>query len=289
MLLGPSQLIDPCLLPLADASLAFYANRGARRGPSSLEELLLVRAAAKAPEPSDPPAAAETATAYGRTVGVRIHTPSGPATGAVLQLRGGGFYMGTAADDDVRNSRLARALGAAVVSADYRLAPEHPWPAAPDDCETSALWLADQAAERFGTTALSIVGFSAGATLALTTLLRLRDRGRRPFSSAVLQFGTYDLSAATPAGRLISDEYFLAAYCGDALDRTHPDISPLFADLADLADLPPLLLVVGQDDVLLHDNLALAARLAACGADVDVRVFPSCPHGSPPIPRRWGR
>ncbi|SFB54696.1 alpha/beta hydrolase fold [Amycolatopsis marina] len=63
------------------------------------------------------------------------------------------------------------------MSVDYRLAPEHPWPAAPDDCETAALWLLEQAGTRFGTTRLAIGGFSAGATLAMAVLLRLRDRG----------------------------------------------------------------------------------------------------------------
>lgn len=110
-----------------------------------------------------------------------------------LEIHGGGFYI-------------------AVASVDYRLAPEHPWPAAPDDCETAALWLAEHAEQRFSTPKLAVGGFSAGATLAMTTLLRLRDRGITAFGSAVLQFGTYDLSAQTPAGRLIADEYFLEAY-----------------------------------------------------------------------------
>ena len=82
-----------------------------------------------------------------------------------------------------------------MVSVDYRLAPEHPWPAAPDDCETAALWLLDEAEALFGATRLAIGGASAGATLAMTTLLRLRDRGvAKPFVGAALQAGTYDLS-----------------------------------------------------------------------------------------------
>jgi acetyl esterase/lipase len=194
----------------------------------------------------------------------------------VLDLHGGGFYLGSAAAGDVRNRQLADALGAAVVSADYRLAPEDPWPAAPDDCETAALWLAEHAEQCFGTTSLSIAGFSAGSTLAMTTLLRLRDRGCSGFCSAVLQFGTYDLSARTPAGRLIADEYFLSAYGGAAADRTHPDLSPVYADLA---GLPPILMLVGEEDVLLEDNLVMAARLSAAGVDVDLRVYPASPHG----------
>jgi acetyl esterase/lipase len=163
-----------------------------------------------------------------------------------------------------------------VTSVDYRLAPEHPWPAASDDCEAAALWLARHSAERFGTGNISIVGFSAGATLAVTTLLRLRDRGMCAVDSAVLQFGTYDLSGRTPAGRLITDEYFLEAYAGTTPDRSHPDLSPIYADLT---GLPPILMVVGDGDVLLHDNLAMAARLCAAGVEVDLRLYPGSPHG----------
>ena len=102
------------------------------------------------------------------------------------------------------------------------------------------------------------------------------DRGITAFGSAVLQFGTYDLSAQTPAGRLIADESFLEAYTGTALDRTDPDLSPIYAELA---DLPPVLIVVGDDDILLQDNLAMGARLSAARVDVDLRVYPGSPHG----------
>ncbi|SFT96157.1 Acetyl esterase/lipase [Geodermatophilus amargosae] len=189
----------------------------------------------------------------------------------------GGFYLGATAGGDARNAALAESLGIAVVSVDHRLAPEDPWPAAPDDCEAAALWLLDQAEVRFGTTTSAIGGSSAGATLAMTTLLRLRDRGRvDALAGAALQFGTYDLSGQTPAGRLIADEYFLEAYVGHLADRTVPDVSPVFGDLR---GLPPTLLIVGASDVLLEDNLVMAARLSAAGGEVDLRVYPESPHG----------
>jgi acetyl esterase/lipase len=116
----------------------------------------------------------------------------------------------------------------------------------------------------------------------VTTLLRLRDKGLvAPFVGAALQFGAYDLSGQSPSGRAIAEEFFIKAYAGNVVDRTNPDISPLFGDLK---GLPPALLVVGTSDVLFEDNLAMAARLSSAGAEVDVRVYPESPHGFTSFP-----
>lgn len=260
-----------------DAARAFYRSRVPGRGPGSLEELIVARGTAAAPSPADPPAIEVMADAMGRRVPVRVFVPDGRPRGIYLDIHGGGFYLDSAARGDVRNRALADELQIVVVSVDYRLAPEYPWPAAPDDCEVAARWLVEHAQTRFGSSRLAIGGSSAGATLALTTLLRLRDAGAVVgFAGAVLQFGAYDLSAQTPAGRRIAGEYFLQAYLADEKDRTLPDISPVFADLR---DLPPALLVVGEQDVLLEDNLALAARLTVAGNDVELRIYPAAPHG----------
>ena len=291
MQIGLESLIDAKLAAYVEESRDFYAARAASRStesqpdprtPDGLAEaraLEVARAkdAATAMSPGLPlgEALAEVA---GRRVPVRIIAPeAGTARGVYLDIHGGGFYMGLAARGDAGNRSLAHALGIAVVSVDYRLAPEHPWPAASDDCETAALWLLEEAETRFGTTRLAIGGISAGATLTMTTLLRLRDRGvADPFVGAVLQFGTYDMSGKTPAGRLLDGEFFIQAYTGHAADRTNPDISPVYGDLR---GLPPSVLVVGSSDILLEDNLAMAARLSAAGNEIDVRVYPESPHG----------
>jgi acetyl esterase len=288
---GTEGLIDAELAAFVEESRAFHAARAASRGtdsrpdPSTPEGLQEVRAlererakdAVSATSPG-PPVVEALAEVAGRRVPVRIIAPaSGTARGVYLDIHGGGFYMGLAARGDAQNRSLAHALGIAVVSVDYRLAPEHPWPAAPDDCEAAALWLVQEAEARFGTTRLAIGGISAGATLAMTTLLRLRDRGvAAPFVAAALQFGTYDMSGKTPAGRLLDGEFFIQAYAGHVADRTNPDISPVYGDLR---GLPPAKLVVGSLDILLEDNLVMAARLSAAGGEVDVRVYPESPHG----------
>ena len=275
---GLNRLVHAELARHVPESRAFYAARGERRGPATLEELRQARAE-HVPAPLPVGGTVEhIADASGRTIPLRIFLPTSPTVrGVYLDIPGGGFYLGSTAGGDVRNAALAEALGTAVVSVDYRLAPENPWPAAPDDCEAAARWLIDCAEVRFGTTDLAIGGSSAGATLAMTTLLRLREQGRAgSFTGAVLQFGTYDLSGRTPAGRVIADEYFLEAYVGHLADRTVPDVSPVFGDLR---DLPPILLIVGALDVVLEDNLVLAARLSAAGAEVDLRVYPASPHG----------
>ncbi|WP_405009167.1 alpha/beta hydrolase [Kitasatospora sp. NBC_01539] len=279
MQLGLKSLVDTELAVHVEECRAARAASGGAKGPSNLDELRAARARRDAASsPSGSSAVEEVVEAAGRRVPVRILAPGSGVPRAVhLDIHGGGFYLGPAARRDARNQQLADALGILVVSVDYRLAPEHPWPAAPDNCETAALWLVEQAEARFGTNRLTTGGFSAGATLAVTTLLRLRDRGlTAAIAGAALQFGVYDLSGLTPAGRLIVDEYFIRAYAGHVTDRTVPDVSPVYGDLR---GLPPMLMVVGGSDILLEDNMAMAARVSAAGGEVDLRIYPEAPHG----------
>jgi acetyl esterase len=219
---------------------------------------------------------------------LRVLRPEGDVAGVYLHVHGGGWVLGAADLQDVPLRALARAANVAAVSVDYRLAPEHPFPAGPDDCEDAACWLVEHAQAEFGTDRLVIGGESAGAHLAALTLLRLRDRHGLggAFGGANLVYGAFDLSG-TPSTRRWGErnlvlstplitwftERFLPGTTPE--QRRDPEISPLYADLS---GLPPALFTVGTLDPLLDDSLFMAARWEQAGNDAELRVFPESVH-----------
>jgi acetyl esterase len=226
---------------------------------------------------------------YGQEISLRVIAPPAPK-GVFLHIHGGGWWAGTAEMRDGNLERIAEGAGLACVSIDYRLAPEHPYPAGPDDCEAAALWLIAHAKDRFGSTRLVIGGESAGAHLAVVTLLRLRDAGHgQAFCGANLIFGVYDLTL-TPSARnaeatLVTNrlriEAAVTAFLTADADRRHPDISPLYADLR---GLPPALFTVGTLDPVLDDSLFLCARWIAAGNTAELAVYPGGVHGFTAFP-----
>jgi acetyl esterase/lipase len=228
----------------------------------------------------------------GGVLKVRVLPPEGAATGAYLHIHGGGWVLGAADEQDLLLEAVADATGLCAVSVEYRLAPEHPYPAGHDDCEDAAVWLLEHGAAELGVPeTFAIGGESAGANLSVTTLLRLRDRHgiTGAFAAANLVFGAFDLSG-TPSRLLwgerqlvLSDpimNWFTECLVGDGA-RRDPDLSPLYADLR---DLPPALFTVGTADALLDDSLFMAARWEAAGNRAELRVYEEACHAFTAFP-----
>ena len=201
--------------------------------------------------------------------------------------------LGSAALQDPLLEQIADRTGLTVVSVEYRLAPEYPYPAGPDDCESAAAWLVANAATEFGSDVLTVGGESAGAHLAAVTLLRMRDRyGYTGFRGANLVYGAFDLSM-TPSQRAFGDRrlvlrtsdihQFYNAFLPAVSDRRVPDISPLYADLTGLC---PALFTVGTADALLDDTLFMHARWVAAGNEAELAVYPGGAHGFTLFPNR---
>jgi acetyl esterase/lipase len=217
---------------------------------------------------------------------LRVIRPEGAVRGVYLHIHGGGHVLGSHDGQDVMLDAIAKAAGAVVVSVGYRLAPEHPYPAGPDDCETAAVWVAENAARELGSDRIVIGGESAGAHLSAVTILRLRDRHQlTPFRAANLVYGIYDLTF-TPSVRSWGErnlvlstpiiEWFSNHFIPDPSKRATLDASPLRANLR---GMPPALFTIGTLDPLLDDSLFMSARWAAAGARAELAVYPGGVHG----------
>lgn len=210
-----------------------------------------------------------------------LRPPGTRADAAVLYLHGGGYTIGSPRSHRHLAAAIARAAGTSALLPDYRLAPEHPFPAALDDALAAYRWLLERglAPER-----IVVAGDSAGGGLAVATLLALRDRGLPQPAAGVCISPWVDLtcSGATYATKAAVDPIvtregvgaMAQAYVG-AGDPKAPLVSPLYADLA---GLPPLLIQVGSDEVLLDDALGLSERARAAGVDVKVEEWPDMVH-----------
>jgi acetyl esterase len=219
------------------------------------------------------------------TVTVRAFIPEDQINGVYLHIHGGGWVLGRAHHRDDDLEEIMSDCNAAVISVDYRLAPEHPYPAAQDDCESVAMWVIDNAMKEFGTEKIAIGGESAGGHLSVSTMIRMRDKhGYSEFSGANLVYGVYDMSGS-PSLRLWGDRnlvlstptmnWFFDHYLQNE-DRMDPDVSPLYAPLHELA---PALFTVGTLDPLLDDTLFMHSRWFASGNPSTLNVYPGATHG----------
>jgi len=223
----------------------------------------------------------------------RVMIPNTKSQGVYLHFHGGGMVTGSASIADVENRHLSNAFDLSVVSVDYRLAPEFPFPAGPDDCFAVATWLLENSVAKFGTENLLIGGESAGAYLAALTLLRVKESGGAAavnrFLGANLVFGVFDWSQSPSqlGKRPITDDFdvlspeiielMVELYLpGMGLeDRRDPSVSPTYADLRELV---PAYFCVGSSDHLLDDTLFLANRWRVAGNSCEIDIFPRAPH-----------
>jgi len=213
--------------------------------------------------------------------------PPHPKAGALFYLHGGAYALGSIVSHRTVVARLAHATGLRGFAISYRLAPEHPHPAALEDALTAYRWLLSN-----GVTPaqLIVVGDSAGGGLALALMAALRDAGD-PLPAGVVCLSPWaDLTNSSPSfqSKAVADfvlshdvlEAYANDYVGDQ-DRKSPLISPLFADFS---GFPPLLIHVGTDEVLLDDSIRVADRARAAGVDVSLTVWEGLFHVFPVVP-----
>ncbi len=219
---------------------------------------------------------------------VRVHRPvdvEGPLP-ALYSIHGGGYVVGSYDMDDATFDRICPDLGIVGVSIEYRLAPEHPYPAAIDDCEAGLRWTFDHA-EQLGIDAerVGITGVSAGGGLCAALGLRARDAGL-PVRFQLLDCPMLDDRQTTASSQLeglaiwsrTSNQVGWASYLGDRAGGEVPaDAAPARAD--DLGGLPPTYVCVGGADGFRDEDIDFAQRLMAAGVETELHVYPGVPHG----------
>jgi len=201
---------------------------------------------------------------------------------AILYLHGGGFRIGSVASHRGLIAAVAEACGCRVLAINYRLSPEHRFPAALQDTLTAWRWMLDQGLKAAN---LAVVGDSAGGNLALAMMWRLREQGEPLPAAAALMSPWTDLAAtgASYESRAGADPIHQRAmilalaknYLGEAGDPRNPLASPLYANLS---GLPPLLIQVGDRETVRDDSTVLAERAKAAGVDVELEVWDGMIH-----------
>lgn len=216
----------------------------------------------------------------------RLYRPSSEPKAAVLYLHGGGFVMGDLDSHDAICRRLAQTADTTVLALDYRLAPEHPAPAAVDDAVSATLWfernLSSLGADIDG--GIALAGDSAGGALAVLAAVRLRALNQTP-SCLLLAYPNTDMTLSQQSveekGKgwgLDADDmrWFIEQWVPKAEQRADAAVSPLFSKLS---GLPPTLLATAEHDLLHTEGTALAARMRAQGVKVDHVDYSGLVHG----------
>jgi monoterpene epsilon-lactone hydrolase len=251
------------------------------RNDTTIEQKRRRAAAVERLVPSPPPETRTLAVDANGVEAYRISTPASQCGRHVLFLHGGGFIIGSSSLYRHFTWRIATAARASVLSVDYRLAPENPFPAALDDALAAYHWLLADGADPRRTT---VMGDSAGGGLTLSLLLKLRDTGLplpaaaaaiSPWTDLALSGLSFEANARSDP--LISTEQarrFVECYLAGADPRT-PYASPLYGEPA---GLPPTLIQVGSDEVLRDDAVRMARGMRAAGCRVTLEIWPRMPH-----------
>ncbi|MBN1566486.1 MAG: alpha/beta hydrolase [Acidobacteria bacterium] len=219
---------------------------------------------------------------------VRIYTPAGSGQRPILvYFHGGGWVVGSVRDSDILCRALANASGCIVVSVDYRLAPEHPFPAAVDDAYQATVWAAENAAGFGGDgSRIAVAGDSAGGNLAAVVAQIARDRNKPALKFQLLIYPVTDAACDTPSYSENGDGYMLTRdamqwfwghYIRNDSDRINPLASPLRA--SSLSGLPAALVITAEYDPLRDEGELYANRMRAAGVPVELKRYDGMIHG----------
>jgi acetyl esterase len=256
--------------------------------PQQAREVMTQMSALSGPGPEVASVHDEQVTAAdGGQFTVRVLVPEGEIRALVVYLHGGGWVIGNLETHDQVVRVLANRLNAAVVNVDYRLAPEHRFPAAVEDAWTALLWANERMTEiAGGPVPLVVMGDSAGGNLSAVLARRARDAGGPRLASQVLIYPATDTDLDTascldPENQLLLTReamiWFWDHYAPDLADRKHPDAAPLQAE--DLSGLAPAIVLTAEHDQLRDEGEAYAERLALAGVPVVHQRFLGQMHG----------
>jgi acetyl esterase len=220
---------------------------------------------------------------------LRVYRPVGDGPfGVLCFFHGGGFVLGDIKTHDGVCRQLAADAECVVVSVDYRLAPEHPFPAAVEDCDAALRWVAVNAASLGGDpNRLAVGGESAGGNLSAVIAQRMRNTGGPALAAQLLVYPACNVTGEPTASMLANGEgyfltsadmeWFLGCYLSDLAHGATTDVSPALAE--DLSGLPPALVITAEFDPLCDDGEAYAAALAKAGVDVTSTRYDGAIHG----------